>query len=241
MISIITDRINRYISEASFDENDKRAQEIDRVIGRCEEVSPREWHGSIILRAMATIYQYQMLAYSKDMLRNLAEKEKPFDFPEIEIEAPLETWKERTLEYNEIESFLKEKEVAAFCTQNNELNRPDKALRNGPTEIVKYVFSKDREQNNHLFIKIDKAGRVCISALIAAIISKTYLDIGNEKLLVDIKKQNGWDHEVTFRNALASSNVICRPRLASDLAYRLFVVAFHSDEERPYPALLEAG
>lgn len=178
---------------------------------------------------MDAVYQYQMLAYSGDMIRNLSDKERLFDFPELKIEAPLEKWWNRFLNFNQLEDFLKEKEVAFFCKQTTELARPDKALRNGPTEIVKYVFNEDQKRGSNLFVQKNEEGEVRMSALWAAVIARTYFDLPNEKILVDIKKKNGWNHDVAFKNALASSNGESRLGLAADLAYRLFIIAFHSE------------
>lgn len=229
LISLITQKIDCLFNETNLSKNEKIAQEIEKVIDGCNGVPPREWHGGIILRAMGAVYQYQMLGYSGDMIRNLRDWKRPFDFQELEINAPLEKWQNRFLEYSHLDDFLKEKEVAFFCKQETNLTRPDKALRNGPTEIVKYVFREDMKQDSHLFIQINEEGKARISALIAAVIAKTYLDLANEKILVDIKKKNGWDHEVAFKNALASSNGESRLSLAANLAYRLFIVAFHSE------------
>ena len=229
LISIIATKIDRLFSEDHIGENDESAQKIDKVIDDCYGVPPREWHGGIILRAMDAVYQYQMLAYSGDIIRNLNDKEKLFDFPELEIEAPLEKWWNRFLNFNQIEDFLKEKEVVFFCKQTTKLARPDKALRNGPTEIVKYVFNEDKKRGSYLFVQKNEEGEVRMSALWAAVIARTYFDLPNEKILVDIKKKNGWDHDVAFKNALASSNGERRLGLAADLAYRLFIIAFHSE------------
>jgi len=229
LISIITDKINDYITEDSLYENEERAKEIESVINECDGVLPCKWQGGIILRTMNSLYQYQMLGYSGDMIRNLTGKERVFNFPELEIEASLDKWGERYLKYDQIEIFLKEKEVAVFCTQNYNLERPDKALRNGPTEIAKFVFQEDKKRDNHIFVHIGEEGEAWISALMVAVIARTYIDLGKEKLLVNIKKRNGWNYDVAFKNALASSNGISRARFATDLAYRLFIVAVHSE------------
>ena len=229
LISVITNKIDGLFSEANISKSEEMAQEIEKVIDGCNGVPPREWHGGIILRAMDAVYQYQMLGYSRDMIRNLSGRERPFDFQELEVKAPLEKWKNRFLEYSQLDDFLKEKEVAFFCKQDTKSPRPDKALRNGPTEIVKYVFREDMKQDNHLFIQDNEEGKPRISALNAAVIARAYLDLTKEKVLVDIKKINGWDHDVAFKNALISSNGEGRLGLAADLAYRLFIVAFHSE------------
>ena len=229
MISIIANKINQYISENSFYDNERRAQEIEQIIERCNLVPQHDWNGGIILRAMDAAYQYQMLGYSGDMIRNLTKKERPFDFPELEINAPLEQWYNRFLRYEDIQDFLKEKEVAYFCRQRKDITRPDKALRNGPSEIVMYLFNEDKERANHLFVQEDEKGELVISALYAAVIAKTFLDLEKEKLSVDIKKKNGWDHEVSFTRSLSSLNGVSKSKSSADLAYRLFIVAFHSE------------
>ena len=229
MISLITRRIDSYISENSFYENDERAQVIEKVIGDCNTVAPREWHGGIIVRALDAVYQYQMLGYSGDMIRNLTGKERPFDFPELEILTPLKRVMDYHIRYDYIDEFLKDRDVAAFCKQRNDLARPDKTLRNGPTDIVKYVFMEDIKRGDHLFVKRDEDGEEYMPALFVAIIARTYIDLSDEKFLVDIKKKNGWDHDVAFKNALASESGESKSKIASDLAYRLFVVAFHSE------------
>ena len=230
MISIITNKINDYISEKnSIFVNNERAREIDGVLGGCDKVPPREWHGGIILRAMDALYQYQMLGYSGDMIRNLTSEKRLFDFPELEIEAPVKKWSERLLENDQIEGFLKEKETAIFCKQNKNVPRPDKALRNRPTEIVRYIFGQDQKQGNHIFVQEGTDGKVRISALDVAVIARTYIELEDEKLLVDIKKKNGWDHDVSFKNALIPTKGAGEPGLAADLAYRLFIVAVHSE------------
>ena len=231
-ISIITDRIDTIINGNSIWENEKRAKEIDKeikqVLDGCNEVPPREWNGGLILRAMDAVYQYQMLGYSGDMIRNMTKKERIFDFPELEIGASLK-WEKRLLKFDQLEDFLKEKEVATFCTQNNNLVRADKALRNGPSEIVKYIFREDQQREGGLFIQKGEDGEDRISALMAAVIVRTYLDLAGEKLLVDIKQKNGWNHEVAFKNSLVPSKSDSRLSVATDLAYRLFAVAVHSE------------
>lgn len=229
LISIITSKISSYISEDSFYENEARAQEIEQVINECCSVETREWTGGLIIRALDSFYQYQMLGYARDMLQNLTYNEMSFYCSELEVEAPIERWSSRYLNYEQIEDFLKEKEVATFCKQNKILARPDKALRNGSTEIVKYVFKEDQKRDSYLFVEKSKDGITVISALRAALIAKTFIDLTNEKILVDIKKKNGWDHSVGFNNAMASSDGIGKSKFAADIAYRLFVVAFHSE------------
>ena len=80
-----------------------------------------------------------------------------------------------------------------------------------------------------MFVHVDKDGEEWISALMVAVIVRTYIDLSNEKLFVKIKKMNGWDNNVAFKNALASSNGASKSRLATDLAYRVFIVAAHSE------------
>ncbi len=229
LISIITDKINSYISVSSLYENETRSLKIDEVINGCVRVKPHEWTGGIIIRAMDAIYQYQMLGYSRDMIRNLTDKESPFCFPELDIEAPLERWSRRSIKYGQIEEFLKEKDVALFCKQKTNIDRPDKALRNGPTEAVKYIFKEDQKRESYLFVKNNQDGIPEISALTVALIAKTYLDLANEKILVDIKKRTGWSHSIIFNNALAAADGIGKSKIAADIAFRLFVVAFNSE------------
>ena len=231
LISLITNKIGEYISEESFYENEERAKQIEEVIRGGSTVSSHDWQSGIIIRVMDAFYQYQMLGYSRDMIRNLAtDKKMPFCFPEIEIEASKEKWEQRLLDYEQIEDFLKEKDVVEFCKQKEKLNRSDKALRNGPTEVVKYVFREDVKRGTYIFTQEIEDGHIKISGLTVAIIVRTYLDLAKEKVLVDIKKENGWDHNVAFRNALNLTEGDIKAKFAADLAYRLFVVAFYSEK-----------
>ena len=80
-----------------------------------------------------------------------------------------------------------------------------------------------------MFVKSSEDGKARIMALKAAVIVRTYLDLYNEKVLVNIKKKNGWDHDVAFKNALVPLNRENRLKLATDLTYRLFIVAYQSE------------
>lgn len=135
----------------------------------------------------------------------------------------------RYLEYGQIEGFLKEEDTAFFCKQDTNISRPDKSLRNGPTELVKDIFIEDKKRSTQLYVKICKDGRTLISALNAAIIARTYMDLKKEKIKVNIKNNNEWDREVNFIGALRSSSGVGNTYKAADLAYRLFWVAFQSE------------
>lgn len=232
-LNCIADDLERAISEKyDMADNEARAREIRRVINYiCNTTPEYRTTGNPIDRMLDIVYQYQMLAYSGDMLKNLEETANPYYFKELEYDID-RNWKNRLLKTSEVDAFLQEPDTLEFCRQEIITDeRPEKKARGNPFEFVHTVIAYDQfvADNGHkrLFTK-EVDGQLVIPADIAAIIVRTYFDCNSDLLMV-FRSNRNWKEKQKLRRAL-SINI----ESVEDLAMRQFVVAFHSEYLNTY-------
>ncbi len=207
--------------------NNDAAKKIRDIISQAESIcAEEETLGDPVEQMLNIAYQYQMLAYSGDMIKNLDEEKNPFQFGELEFELP-SLWQQRHIKVSEIESFMKERDTLIFCFQEEkDYVRPEKSIRGNAFEFVHELIVYDQSLADggqpRLFTQ-EEDGDVYIPADWAALIVKTYLDV-DENLKMIYRNGSNWKTEQNLQRALSSKTA-----LATDLAMRLFVVAFHSE------------
>lgn len=180
-------------------------------------------------------YQYQMLAYSGDMIKNLDDKTNPFRFEELEYE-PLSEWKNRLVQISDIESFLKETNTIIFCRQEKkDYKRPEKMIRGNAFSFIHEIIQYDQAlaENNYPRLFTKEIGKdIVIQADYIALLVKTYLDC-NINMKMEFTIGGKWKTSQSLQRALSIRQTNSK-MLATDLAVRLFVVAFHSEYLNAY-------
>lgn len=227
-ISLLANKLEQLISEKKhLDENLACAEKIRHLISEIAEIKPeRPENEDSVEQMLDMAYQYQMLAYSGDMVKNLGEGKSPFCFKELEYEIDM-TWKKILIMESEVDAFLKDRHIIEFCRQEEILDeRPEKKARGNAFSFVKEVMAYDQELEDNgqqrLFTKSSN-GNVFIQKDLLAIIVKTYLDCEEDMKMI-FPSGEDWKQKQRLQRALASKQTA-----VTDLAMRLFVVAFHSE------------
>lgn len=227
-ISSLATKLEETINEEKYiDDNEDEAKRIRNIISEVASIPiENNEDEDPIEQALDMAYQYQMLAYSGDMIKNLGGDKNPFQFGELEYELPSE-WKHRYIRADEIENFMKERETLVFCFQEDkDYVRPEKYIRRNAFLFVKQLIAYDDSlaQSGQLrLFTIESNKDIFISADVVAIIVKTFLDI-DEKLKMIYTNGYDWKQKQSLQRALSTKKT-----LITDLAIRLFVVAFHSE------------
>lgn len=116
----IDNTLRETLSEDTLLENEET---VKKILERIEElqvsVSGKEKEISFPVYDMLDyIYRYEKIAYTNEMLRTMTEQTAPFLFemPDIDL---LGVWKDRYVYVDEIDSFLVEDMLLAYCKQKN--------------------------------------------------------------------------------------------------------------------------
>lgn len=231
-ISSLVITLEEKISEKNtHSQNIDAAEKIESIIARFNSESEVKTYATLcnpVVQMMEIAYRYHMLAYSGDMIKNLGGEHSPFRFDELEFELPL-TWQNRLIKLSEIQEFFKEEDTLTFCFQKKmDCPRPEKAIRGNAFSFVSNLIEFEQsliEDGQQRLFTVAYNNEIYIPADRAALIVKTYLDLDlQEKLKMKYYNGSDWKSEQSLKRALSPAN-----KLATDLAMRLFIVAFHSE------------
>ena len=195
--------------------------------GNDESVSPLE-------KVIEKAYQYQKLSYARDLMENLNPEHNPFWVSDYDIEPNLE-WNRVYLQVSEIDDFLKQKDVIAFCKQNNEdIKRPDRAFPANYHSFIRKLIDYDKREvyddyGSGLFIEVTE-GVITIRGMTVAIIMKTLYETSPDywKLWMKYKQNNEWKNKPrNLKNILVGKNSGKGERI-HDIAMKLFYYSYES-------------
>lgn len=168
-------------------------------------------------------YKYNIKAYCKDILQNIKSSEETFIFDPLEI-GPFVEWKNRYINIDEIEDFLREDKFYWFVKQKiSKVESRDKikliesnAVKNLKS-LVDYdlQWMEDFNTDKGLILEKKDDGEIYIYALRMAVVVKSYYDLVNKVKLKIKRGEKG--KEQPLRTALHGA-----------LPIRIFMMACHS-------------
>lgn len=213
--------LNKLISKEFFDQLQERTKIVEEII--VQELIGTQTENQMRAIDQATDYidSYQNLAYISEMINNLSSDKRPFDFPEIDLELDI-NWRNINLVENDIDAFLKKKDVIDFYTQGK------KEKEDIVFEISSFIhntieYDKElyREYDECIFLYKDENSNYVITGETVAILSRTYIDLLKEKYNMKIKGNKKWISTQFFRNVLGYNT--------PDIVMRYLIIAFQSE------------
>lgn len=213
--------LNKLISKDFFDQLQERTKIVEEII--VQELIGTQTENQMRAIDQATDYidSYQNLAYISEMINNLSSDKRPFDFPEIDLEIDIK-WRNINIEENDIDAFLKKKDVIDFYTQGKK-EKEDIVyeISSFIHNIIGYDKELYREYGECLFLNKDGNSNYVITGETIAILSRTYIDLLKEKYYMKIKGNKKWISSQFYRNVLVDNT--------PDIVMRYLIIAFQSE------------
>ena len=214
---------------------------VQNIINSAKGMTVKQFAETNLLdRVAAWMYQYTIVAYATDMIKNLCPENRPFQFSEnVFPHDPIWETKKRIVtpgqKSEDICKFLLNKDCLQFCKQDTVKNSPaDEAKGKAYSfvhEFIEYDRTTIRNQIGHsMFVEIDEKGVETITELYIALIVKTFIDISKNKqnLYTKVPKTSIGDRIIKWKDSQNLSRNLSAK--GTDLAMRLFVVALRSEQ-----------
>lgn len=159
------------------------------------------------------IYRYEKIAYTNEMLKTMTERTAPFLFemPDIDL---LGTWRGRYVYVDEIDDFLDEDLLLAYCKQKNPpFSKNDKRnFKNSKAvQFIREWISYDKEQMEDYqtvsgyFIELE-GDREKIDARKIAVAIKAYNELGETLFTKRYDRiYHRWQKTIKMRSALSKN------------------------------------
>lgn len=207
--------------------------DIKNFIKNIEFHTEHNSHENPLINLLEYLFNYNELAYCKDLLINIKQNEMLFKFDNLIFKPPKE-WKKRYIKLEDVNSFLSEQTTYQFCKQvNNDKISKREIMKFIDSNAIKFVnkfikydlaWMEDFNVDNGLFIE-KKDNELVIYALKLAVIVNTYYEL--------ITSRNSRIKAVAINSEIAFGSTLQVNRkkenyFPATLPIRLFLLACHS-------------